>query len=157
MRKRIVLCPLSNFLLIFKCRRPAKTWKYATKFVWWHFLLQTANWHFRRVYALMNKTRRVGNSNFGFIDENLRIWKFCLWKVLWWEKCKITSSLLTKINYTIRKFAKKYIYKTFKRVYTMIFNFQQWMPIVTILPTLSSFNSKLAWKFALFAATFLMV
>jgi hypothetical protein len=34
----------------------AKTWKCATIFVWWHFLLQAANWHFHGVYALMMKT-----------------------------------------------------------------------------------------------------
>jgi hypothetical protein len=43
----------------------------------------------------------TGNSDFGFIAENLRILKYYVDK-----KCKILSSLLTKINYTIRKFAK---------------------------------------------------
>lgn len=42
-------------------RQPAKTWKWTSK-----FLLQTANWYFLRIYALIKKT----------IYENLRILKY---------------------------------------------------------------------------------
>ena len=42
------------------------------------FLLQAGNWHFLRVYAFMKMTIYVGNSDFAFVAENLRILKYCL-------------------------------------------------------------------------------
>jgi hypothetical protein len=40
------------------------------------FLLQAVKLHFVRVETLMKKTIHVGNSNFGFIAEDLNILKF---------------------------------------------------------------------------------
>jgi hypothetical protein len=38
-----------------------------------NFMLETGNRHFLLVYALVNKTIRVANSDFCFIAENLKI------------------------------------------------------------------------------------
>jgi hypothetical protein len=57
----------------------AKTWKRTPKFVWWHFLLQAANWHFLRVYAFIYFWFWLYGKKF----ENLRILPD---KVLCWIK-----------------------------------------------------------------------
>ena len=74
-------------------------------------MLEAGNRHFLIVQALVNKTICVTTSDFCFIAENLRIFKFCLlnYYVYDGKKCKISCSLIRKINYTTRKSAKNYI------------------------------------------------
>jgi hypothetical protein len=77
-------------------------------------MLEAGNRHFLIVQALVNKTICVTTSDFCFIAKNLRIFKFCLLNYYDRKKCKISCSLIRKINYTTRKSVKNYIYKTIK-------------------------------------------
>jgi hypothetical protein len=72
-------------------------------------MLEVGNSHFLIVQALVNKTVCVTTSDFCFIAKNLRILKFCLLNYYDGKKCKISCSLIQKINYTTRKIAKNYI------------------------------------------------
>ena len=72
-------------------------------------MLEAGNRHFLIVQALVNKTMRVTTSDFCFIAKNLRILKFCLLYYYDGKKCKMSCSLIQKINYTTRKVAKNYI------------------------------------------------
>jgi hypothetical protein len=76
-----------------------------------NFMLEAGNRHFLIVEALVNKTICVTTSDFCFIAENLRIkfFKFCLLNYYNGKKCKISCSLIRKINYTTGKIAKNYI------------------------------------------------
>ena len=44
-------------------------------------MLQAANWNFIQVYALIKKAMPVGNTNFSFVTENLRIFKIFPMKI----------------------------------------------------------------------------
>ena len=72
-------------------------------------MLEAGNRHFLIVQALVNKTICVTTSDFCFIAKNLRIFKFCLLYHYDRKKCKISCSLIRKINYTTRKSVKYYI------------------------------------------------
>ena len=74
-----------------------------------NFMLEAGNRHFLIVQALVNKTICVTTSDFCFIAKNLRIFKFCLLNNYDRKKCKISCSLIRKINYTTRKSVKNYI------------------------------------------------
>ncbi len=72
-------------------------------------MLEAGNRHFLIAQALVNKTVCVTTSDFCFIAKNLRILKFCLLNYYDRKKCKISCSLIRKINYTTRKSVKNYI------------------------------------------------
>ncbi len=72
-------------------------------------MLEAGNRHFLIAQALVNKTVCVTTSDLCFIAKKLRILKFCLLNYYDGKKCKISWSLIQKINYTTRKSAKNYI------------------------------------------------
>jgi hypothetical protein len=74
-------------------------------------MLEAGNRHFLIVQVLVNKTICVTTSDFSFIiiAKNVRIFKFCLLNYYDRKKCKISCSLIRKINYTTRKSVKNYI------------------------------------------------
>ena len=66
-------------------------------------MLEAGNRHFLIVQALVNKIIFVTTSDFCFIA------KICLLNYYDRKKCKISCSLIRKINNTTRKIAKNYI------------------------------------------------